>query len=183
MIITLLDEETLACSFPYSASAVQKIKSLPDRTFDAATNCWHVPLKDFAQVIGLFPESEVHADVWETVFPTVAIRLRRAEQFCVNLNLLGVSLHQQPDGRIIAIGAGVSPVLQAEVDKRQTEIRTLLHAGRSFSVAARPSQNTQPQPTTEVTAVERGIVNAARKHQAEQERRQKPAWHGYAKKR
>lgn len=176
MRITLFDEETLACSFPYSVDAVGKIKSLPERTFDAAAKCWHVPVKDFDQVLNLFPDSTVHPDVWEIVYPTTAIRLRRAEQFCTNLNMLGVSLHPQEDGRIIAQGPGVSPVLQTEVDKFQAEIRLLLRDGHDFSVTRVARQRAQPQPTSEVTAVERGIVNAANRKQAEDRRRSKPAW-------
>lgn len=55
---------------------------------------------------------------------------RKVIQFCDNLRRLGVTLRIDGE-RIVAEGAGVSPVLQAEVDKRAAAIVRLAREQRS----------------------------------------------------
>ena len=87
-IITLHDAKTLCCRFAYSARAVATIKTLPRRTFDRDLRAWLVPVDDFERVVALFPDASVDVAVWETVYPTVALRRRRVLTFCRSLAAL-----------------------------------------------------------------------------------------------
>lgn len=202
MLITLHDAKTLALRFPYSALRVAQVKTLPTRVFDRDAGAWLVPLADFARVLALGgDDASVDVEVWEAAYPTRARRLAGALTFCQALAALGVTICLQ-DGRLVAQGAHVSPLVQAEVEQRGALIRRLLADGWEFvgmqdggdggvgvgnitgaADGAAQDATTSAVPATPTATVPddaklelllAGIKNAAKRAAADQERR--AAW-------
>ena len=168
MNITLVDDATLALSFPYSPTAVATVKALPNRQWDPVAKQWHVPVKDFELVLDRFPDAQVHPDVWAAAYPSRRVQLGETLAYCRRLNRSGVRLYRStvPARRK---GAG-QPCLRCEhdhadpddldvltrnVNERAGDILALMDAGYQFDVAAQP-------PVTEVTPVVTEVTTSAR---------------------
>ena len=164
MIITLVDDDTMALSFPYSQTTVAFVKLLPRRQWDPVAKQWRVPVADFEAVIGTFPEATVHPDVWAAAYPSRRVQLGEVLAYCRRLNWSGVRLYQStvPARRK---GAGqpcircehdhADPddldVLTRNVNERAADILALMDAGYRFDVAAQPPVTEVTTPVTEVT--------------------------------
>lgn len=149
--ITLYDRTTLCAAFPYRADRVAAIKTLPERRFEPDLKAWLVPVSHFEQLLEVLPDAGVHPDVWETVYPTLAMRLADTLGYCRRLNASGVRLVVR-DGRIVAEHDYADPkdikALQKHVDERAGDIWRLLVRGHRFDRAAQPP-DTKPVPAPE----------------------------------
>jgi len=65
--IGLVDENTLAVSFNYDPTLVQKIKTLPERRWHPDSKSWRVPVSLFAKVREILPQAEVTAKVTQVL--------------------------------------------------------------------------------------------------------------------
>lgn len=104
---------------------------------------------------------------------------RGPRQFLTSLLSLGVGFRIEGDN-LIALGDGVSPLLQSEVTKRQAWlIPTLLDAGLQNGVQPRPYKKPEPAPDEpdKMQLIRNGIEGAqkqaARKKAMAQARRRK----------
>ena len=171
MNITLADDATLALSFPYSPTTVAFVKLLPNRQWDPVAKQWLVPVADFETVIGTFPESSVHPDVWSAAYPSRRAQLTETLAYCRRLNQSGVRLYRDVDHTAKRI-AGIRcehdfanphdlKVLERNVNERASDILALMDAGYQFDVAAKPPVTAVTTPVTEVTTPERTPLREA----------------------
>jgi len=116
-----LSENKIWIFFPFSRDILAAVKDLPDRTYDPDAKRWTAPFSALPDILAAFPgaavEPELRAMITADQEPTV-------RRFVNTLARFGVSLMDR-DGAIVAEGAGVSPVLQEEVNKRSETIRAL----------------------------------------------------------
>lgn len=165
MQITLVDDATLALSFPYSPAAVATVKALPSRQWDPVAKQWHVPVKDFELVLDRFPDAQVHPDVWAAAYPSRRVQLGETLAYCRRLNRSGVRLYRDVDlaTKLIACircehdfaDPGDLRRLERNVNERAADILALMDAGYQFDVAAQPPVTTVTPTVTEVTTSER----------------------------
>ena len=163
MNITLADDATLALSFPYSPTTVAFVKLLPNRQWDPVAKQWLVPVADFETVIGTFPESSVHPDVWSAAYPSRRAQLTETLAYCRRLNASGVRLYRDVDHTAKRI-AGIRcehdfanphdlKVLERNVNEQADNILALMDAGYQFDIAAKPPVTAVTPVVTEVTPV------------------------------
>ena len=176
MNITLADDATLALSFPYSPTTVAFVKLLPNRQWDPVAKQWLVPVADFETVIGTFPESSVHPDVWSAAYPSRRAQLTETLAYCRRLNQSGVRLYRDVDHTAKRI-AGIRcehdfanphdlKVLERNVNEQADNILALMDAGYQFDVAAKPPVTAVTTPVTEVTTERKPMREATDLEQA-----------------
>jgi hypothetical protein len=179
MQITLVDDDTMALSFPYNATTVAFVKLLPNRKWDPVAKQWNVPVKDFELVVGTFPEATVDPDVWAAAYPSRRVQLADALGYCRRLNQSGVRLFR--DVKLTGKATGkpfircehdfADPddlkVLQRNVNERASDILALMDAGHRFDIAARAQSVTPVTSTvTEVTTTREPLREATPLEQA-----------------
>lgn len=174
--ITIAGPSKMRLAFPYNPLVVAFVKGLPGASFDGKpANTWTVPVTRWEELDAkfgayLYPDYDVHVALDD-----------RPRVFAQNLIDLGVDLYLDGE-RVIASGAGVSPLLQQEVDARAEAIAWLIRAGKLTERTAGVTLKPWPAPAAvvdEYTArmdaiLVKGIANA-RKAEEKREQRQAQA--------
>lgn len=164
MIITRHSTHQLAVAFRYHKATKDAVKRVaPGATFDPPTKLWFAPLPAFRHLIAAFPTAQ-----YDAALPA-EVAAQCAEWFYESLRGLGVELAFAPDGQLAAANLPTGHVLQDEVAKRTDALFELMMADERQPRAI-PSVTVQPEG--EATAVEHGIVNAGKRAQADERRRQ-----------
>lgn len=127
MIITLHTPTRLKITWPRYSKAVHgeivaRLKAIPSAAFDAEGGCWFVHTRQADRLLAAFPKASFCPD---TIAAAVEAETQRARTFLDNLTRLGVTLVIR-DGELVAVGEGVSPLLERLVEERAESLRPLL---------------------------------------------------------
>ena len=162
--IFLHDTKTLRISFPYSAASVAAIKKIDGARWNPESRTWSVPLDRLDAVLSIFgdnaavaPEVFMAADATprEVVAPSAPLTPEeRLENFMLTLVWAGVTLTIQGD-RVQGSGGAWTPILQAEIDKRATQLIRLLRSGWQPPVAMDVRPAPVPDSYDHITELDR----------------------------
>ena len=138
--IFLNDDQTLRISFAYSLEAVEKVKKIDGATFDKASRTWRAPLSMLDKVLRVFPDAAMAPEVALAASPVLPI-----QHFAETCAAAGVTLTVS-GAQVLGSGGAWTQILQAEIDKRATQLIRLLRSGWQPPVAmdVRPA----PVPTS-----------------------------------
>ena len=140
--IFLHDVHTLRVSFPYSAAAVDAIKTVGGATWDKAAKVWYAPVAKLDAILRVFGDDcAVAPDAAMAAAPKLPI-----EHFAATCAAAGVSLRVEGP-RVQGSGGCWTPILQAEIDKRAAQLRRLLEGGWQAPQAA-PPPAAAPEPAS-----------------------------------
>ena len=127
--IFLNDDQTLRISFAYSLEAVEKVKKIDGAIFDKASRTWCAPLSMLDKVLRVFPDAAMAPEVALAGPPVLPI-----QHFAETCAAAGVTL--TVNGALVQGSGGAwTQILQAEIDKRATQLIRLLRSGWQPPVA------------------------------------------------
>lgn len=136
--IFLHDAATLRVSFPYSPANVAAIKQIDGARWNPESRTWRVPLDRLDAVLAIFsdsaavaPEVFMAADATprEVIAPKTPLTPeQRLENFMLTLVWAGVTL-TVTGNRVQGSGGAWTQMLQAEIDKRATQLIRLITSG------------------------------------------------------
>lgn len=101
---------------------LDRLKRIKGAEFNKAAGCWSIPVEQADRLFLAFPKASYDYDA---ICAVVDAQERRIAIFGQNLLDTGVKLIVV-DGRVIAQGTGVSPLLQQLVDERSDDLRVWL---------------------------------------------------------
>lgn len=101
---------------------VNRLTCIRGAEFNKAAGCWSLPVAQADRLVLAFPKASYDYDA---ICAVVDAEQRRIAVFGQNLLDTGVKL-VVVDGRVIAQGTGVSPLLQQLVDERSDDLRVWL---------------------------------------------------------
>ena len=93
--------------------------------YDGRQKVWTVPAAQADRLYAAFPKASFDYDV---ICAVVNAQVGRCAIFYRSLVGMGVRLVCDDSGAIVAVGDGVSPLLQAAVDERSEELRPMVQA-------------------------------------------------------
>lgn len=93
--------------------------------YDGRQKVWTVPAAQADRLYAAFPKASYDYDV---ICAVVDAQVGRCAIFYRSLVGMGVRLVCDDSGAIVAVGDGVSPLLQAAVDERSEELRPMVQA-------------------------------------------------------
>jgi hypothetical protein len=137
--VFLNDDKSLRVSFAYSAEAVEAIKTVPGATWDKASKTWRVPVAKLDAVLRIFPDAAMAPEV-----ACVAPAKLPIHHFAETCAAAGVTLQIVGD-RVQGSGGCWTRILQAEIDKRATQLIRLIASGWQ----APPPLEVAPAPVPE----------------------------------
>ena len=121
--IFLHDEGTLRISFPYSQTAVDAMKSIDGATWDKASKTWRAPIAKLDAVLRVFPDAALAHEVALAGPAKLPI-----EHFADTCAAAGVTLTVHGT-HVQGSGGAWTQMLQAEIDKRATQLIRLIASG------------------------------------------------------
>ena len=121
--IFLHDEYTLRVSFPYSQTAVDAMKTVDGATWDKASKTWRAPLGALDKVLRVFPDAALAPEVALAGPPILPI-----QHFAETCVAAGVTLTVN-GAQVRGSGGAWTQILQAEIDKRATQLIRLIASG------------------------------------------------------
>lgn len=110
------------CSKVTHQEIVRRLKTISGATFDRAEKCWWIPLAQGARLLEQFPRASYSVDA---MWAATDAESDRARRFYESLRLMGIRLHIEGEV-IVAVGEGVSPLLQELVTERAPALRMLV---------------------------------------------------------
>ena len=162
--IFLADAATLRISFPYSQTAVDAMKTVDGATLDKASKTWKAPLAKLDAVLRVFPDAAMAPEVALAGPAKLPI-----EHFADTCAAAGVTLTvngNQVDGS----GGAWTSILQAEIDKRATQLIRLLRSGWQPPVAMEVRPAPVPETFDRITDFDRGAAQWEKNWQAKQDK-------------
>lgn len=117
---------------------LDRIKRIRGAEFNKAQGCWSLPVAQADRLFLAFPKASYDYDA---ICAVVDAQERRIAIFGKNLLDMGVKL-TVTNGRLIAQGDNVSPLLQSLIDERGADLAAWLQA-QNARKAARRRQNAQ----------------------------------------
>jgi hypothetical protein len=165
--IFLADAKTLRISFPYLPASVAAIKQIDGARWNPESRTWRVPLDRLDAVLSIFgdsaavaPEVFMAADATpqEILAPSAPLTPeQRLENFMLTLVWAGVTLSIN-GAQVLGSGGAWTQILQAEIDKRATQLIRLLRSGWQPPVpmAVRPAP--VPENYDLITDFDRGAA-------------------------
>lgn len=138
--IFLHDEGTLRVSFTYSQTAVDAMKTVNGATWDKASKTWRAPLAKLDAILRIFPDAALAPEVALAGPPVLPI-----QHFAETCAAAGVTLTVN-GAQVRGSGGAWTQILQAEIDKRATQLIRLIASGWQppAAMAVRPA----PVPET-----------------------------------
>lgn len=147
--IFLQDAATLRISFPYSQTAVDAMKTVEGATFDKASRTWRTPLAKLDAVLRVFPDAAMAPEVALAASPVLPI-----QHFAETCAAAGVTL--TVNGALVQGSGGAwTQILQAEIDKRATQLIRLLRSGWQPPVAMEVRPAPVPDTFDHITELDR----------------------------
>ena len=147
--IFLHDEGTLRVSFPYSQTAVDAMKTVDGATFDKASKTWRAPLAKLDAVLRVFPDSALAPEV-ALAGPT-KLPIQHFAETCA---AAGVTLTVN-GAQVRGSGGAWTQILQAEIDKRATQLIRLITSGWKPPVAREVRPAPVPDNYDHITELDR----------------------------
>lgn len=162
--IFLQDAATLRISFPYSQTAVDAMKTVEGATFDKASRTWRTPLAKLDAVLQVFPDAAMAPEVALAASPVLPI-----QHFAETCAAAGVTL--TVNGALVQGSGGAwTQILQAEIDKRATQLIRLLRSGWQPPVAMEVRPAPVPDTFDHITELDRVIARGEHRWQEAAER-------------
>ena len=121
--IFLQDAATLRISFPYSQASVDAMKTVDGATFDKVSRTWRAPLGALDKVLRVFPDAALAPEVALAGPAKLPI-----EHFAETCAAAGVTLTVN-GAQVRGSGGAWTQILQAEIDKRATQLIRLIASG------------------------------------------------------
>ena len=150
--IFLHDEGTLRISFPYSQTAVDAMKTVDGATFDKASRTWRAPLAKLDAVLRSFPDAAMAPEVALAGPAKLPI-----EHFAETCAAAGVTLTVN-GAQVRGSGGAWTQILQAEIDKRATQLIRLITSGWKPPVAREVRPAPVPENYDLITDFDRGAA-------------------------
>ena len=150
--IFLHDEGTLRISFPYSQTAVDTMKTVDGATWDKASKTWRAPLAKLDAVLRAFPDAAMAPEVALAGPPKLPI-----EHFAETCAAAGVTLTIN-GAQVRGSGGAWTQILQAEIDKRATQLIRLIRSGWQPPVAMEVRPAPVPDNYDLITDFDRGAA-------------------------
>lgn len=162
--IFLHDAATLRISFPYSQTAVDAMKTVEGATFDKASRTWRTPLAKLDAVLRVFPDAAMAPEVALAASPVLPI-----QHFAETCAAAGVTL--TVNGALVQGSGGAwTQILQAEIDKRATQLIRLLRSGWQPPVAMEVRPAPVPDTFDHITELDRVMARGEHRWQEAAER-------------
>ena len=162
--IFLHDEGTLRISFPYSQTAVDAMKTVDGATWDKASKTWRTPLAKLDAVLRVFPDAALAPEVALAGPPVLPI-----QHFAETCAAAGVAL-TVTGNRVQGSGGAWTQILQAEIDKRATQLIRLIASGWQPPVAMQVRPAPVPENYDLITDFDRGAAVWEKNWQAKQDK-------------
>jgi hypothetical protein len=147
--IFLHDAATLRISFAYSSEAVEKIKTVNGATWDKASKTWRAPLGQLDKVLRVFPDAALAPEVALAGPAKLPI-----EHFAETCAAAGVTLTVN-GAQVLGSGGAWTQILQAEIDKRATQLSRLIASGWQPSVPREVRPAPVPETFEHITELDR----------------------------
>ena len=121
--IFLHDEGTLRISFPHSETAVAAIKTVDGAIFDKLSRTWRAPLAKLDAILRVFPDAAMAPEV--ALAGPAKLPIEHFAETCA-----AASVTLTVDGaQVRGSGGAWTQILQAEIDKRATQLIRLIRSG------------------------------------------------------
>jgi len=114
------------------AEILDRLKCISGASFDKSASCWRVPSTQADRLFAAFPKASY---CYDAICAVVDAQERRIAIFGQNLLDMGVKL-TVTNGRLIAQGDNVSPLLQSLIEERGAELAAWLQAQNAISGAS-----------------------------------------------
>ena len=169
--IFLHDEGTLRISFPYSQANVDAMKTVDGATWDKASKTWKAPIAKLDAVLRVFPDAAMAPEVALAGPAKLPI-----EHFAETCAAAGVTLTIN-GAQVRGSGGAWTQILQAEIDKRATQLIRLLRSGWQPPVAMEVRPAPVPETFDHITELDRVMARGEHRwrEKAEQEEGYKQA--------
>ena len=177
--IFLHDPATLRISFPYSPASVDAIKQIDGARWDPQSRTWRVPLDRLDAVLSVFgdsaavaPEVFMAADATpqEVIAPSAPLTPeQRLENFMLTLVWAGVTLTVN-GAQVRGSGGAWTQILQAEIDKRATQLIRLIASGWQPPVPMEVRPAPVPENYDHITELDRVMARGEHRWQEAAER-------------
>jgi len=176
--IFLHDEGTLRISFPYSQTAVDAMKTVDGATWDKASKTWRAPVAKLDAVLRVFPDAALAPEVALAGPPVLPI-----EHFAETCAAAGVSLSIN-GAQVRGSGGAWTQILQAEIDKRATQLIRLIASGWQPPVPMEVRPAPLPETFEHITELDRVMARgehrwreAAEREEGYKEAAKRARWH------
>lgn len=150
--IFLHDAATLRISFPYSQTAVDAMNTVDGATWDKASKTWRAPLAKLDAVLRVFPDSALAPEVALAGPAKLPI-----EHFAETCAAAGVTLTVN-GAQVRGSGGAWTQILQAEIDKRATQLIRLIASGWQPPVPMEVRPAPVPETFEHITDFDRGAA-------------------------
>ena len=150
--IFLHDEGTLRISFPYSQANVDAMKTVDGATWDKASKTWKAPIAKLDAVLRVFPDAAMAPEVALAGPAKLPI-----EHFAETCAAAGVTLTVN-GAQVQGSGGAWTQILQAEIDKRATQLIRLITSGWQPPVAMEVRPAPVPENYDLITDFDRGAA-------------------------
>ena len=157
--IFLHDEGTLRISFPYSQTAVDTMKTVDGATWDKASKTWRAPLAKLDAVLRAFPDAAMAPEV--ALAGPVKLPIEHFAETCA---AAGVTLTVN-GAQVRGSGGAWTQILQAEIDKRATQLIRLLRSGWQPPVAMEVRPAPVPETFEHITELDRVMARGEHRWQ------------------
>jgi hypothetical protein len=147
--IFLHDAATLRISFAYSSEAVEKIKTVNGATWDKASKTWRAPLGQLDKVLRVFPDAALAPEV--ALAGPAKLPIQHFAETCA---AAGVTLTVN-GAQVLGSGGAWTQILQAEIDKRATQLSRLIASGWQPSVPREVRPAPVPETFEHITELDR----------------------------
>ena len=147
--IFLHDEGTLRISFPYSQTAVDAMKTVDGATWDKASKTWKAPIAKLDAVLRVFPDAALAPEVALAGPAKLPI-----EHFAETCAAAGVTLTVN-GAQVQGSGGAWTQILQAEIDKRATQLIRLIASGWQPPVPREVRPAPVPETFEHITELDR----------------------------
>lgn len=101
---------------------IRRLKSISGAAYDQEHRCWWIPPAQGDKLMALFPRASYCVDA---IWACTDAAAQRAQMFYASLLGMGIALHLEGEA-IVAVGEGVSPLLQQLVEERAAALRALV---------------------------------------------------------
>jgi hypothetical protein len=146
--VFLADPNTLRVSFGYDAALVDAIKTIEGATFDRPSKTWRLPLRKLDKLLAVVGDvAAVAPEVFLAASPVLPV-----EHFA-NTCAMGHVVLTVVGDKVQGSGGAWTPVLQAEIDKRASQLRRLLASGWQPYTPDPVLAPPEPRPVEELTHV------------------------------
>ena len=162
--IFLNDDQSLRISFAYSLEAVERMKTVDGATWDKGSKTWRAPLGALDKVLRVFPDAAMAPEVALAGPAKLPI-----EHFAETCAAAGVTLTVN-GAQVRGSGGAWTQILQAEIDRRATQLIRLIASGWQPPAAMEVRPAPVPENYDLITDFDRGAAVWEKNWQVKQDK-------------